>query len=340
MPLSISNSDPTERAALHRVPRYARAAGITILLLALFIVGLEAVTRIGFNRISRIESRTAKEHLDARDMRPVAKPNVLLLGNSLLLEGLDYQRIQKDLSGEIGVTRFVIEGTLYYDWYYGIRRLLADGSRPTLIVLCLSPLQLIQNNIPNDYLAYYLFQAGDIPELSRVTHAGLTKASSLMLARYSLFYAGRNNLRNFILNHTYAPYGEFLHGIRTTAGKFPPSEAFQGVIQQRLRALNEECARYHVQFAFLIPPAVSVEGEAETLQAGRQAGAPVLRPIPGGVFTPDLFNDGFHLNARGAAAFTSALEQSLEQYLKIQTGNASRGNGELIGLESLRTREP
>jgi hypothetical protein len=245
-------------------------------------------------------------------LRRGPKPNILLLGNSLLLEGLDYERIQKDMAPETGVTRFVIEGTLYYDWFYAIRRLLAEGSRPDLLVLCMSPLQFVQNNVPNDYAGFYMFQVRDIPELSRAAHFGLTKASSLIFAHYSLFYAGRNNLRNFILNRTYPAYGEFLHGIRTAPGQYPPAEDFQRLAQQRLRALNEECLRYGVPFTFLTPPAVSTQGELEMQEAGRQVGTSVLTPIPGGTLAPEMFSDGFHLNGRGAKVFTEALERQLK----------------------------
>jgi hypothetical protein len=209
------------------------------------------------------------------------------------------------------VTRFVIEGTQYFDWYFGIERILADGGRPDLIVLCLSPLHLISNATPTDYSAFYLLRLSDIPRLTRVTRSSLTKASSFVLAHYSLFYAGRNNIRNFVLNKAFPEYGQFLHGIRLAPGKYPPNAEIERLAEQRLRALKDECTHYSVQFALLIPPAKTPEGELEVTEAGHRAGTNVLLPIPGGVPGPEMFADGFHLNARGAAILTGQIEQNL-----------------------------
>ncbi len=291
---------------------YVKAVAVTVLILALFLIALELVTRVGFRRISRIESRTARDFADAEVLRPGAVKNVLLLGNSLLLEGLDYDRIRTEMAPDTRVTRYVIEGTQYADWHFGIRRILADGSLPDLIVLCLSPLQLIGDSTPNDYSAFYLVRLGDIPELTRATHSSLTKASSFVFAHYSLFYAGRNNIRNFVLNKAYPAYGEFLHGIRLTPGKYPPGEEIERLAEERLRVLSDECARYHTRFALLIPPAESTAGEPEVMAAGHRVDTTVLRPIPGGVLGPEMFTDGFHLNTRGRAILTGALERDLK----------------------------
>ena len=124
---------------------FARAVCLWFILAALLLLVLEAGTRVGFHRISRIESRTAAEYTQVQAIRgPVrdGAPVILLLGNSLLLEGVDYDRIRTLMQRDARVVRFVIENTDYLDWYYGIRRLLAEGSRPAVIVLCLNTQQL------------------------------------------------------------------------------------------------------------------------------------------------------------------------------------------------------
>jgi len=53
-----------------------------------------------------------------------------MLGNSLLLEGVEFPGLSRDLRPEIEARRFVVDNTSYLDWYYGIRSLLRRGARP------------------------------------------------------------------------------------------------------------------------------------------------------------------------------------------------------------------
>ena len=309
---SISSSEPAAPLALRQRPApYAKGAGVTLLLLALILAALETGTRVVFRRVSRLENRIMVDHRNALSLRPGTKPHILLLGNSLLLEGLDYDALHKSLAPDAEVTRFVIEGTTYYDWYYGIRRLLASGSRPDRIVLCMSALNLLGAGIRGDYSAYYLFQTQDIAGIARSIHYDTTKASNLVFARYSLFYAARNNMRNFILGKVDPAYSALINHIQFSRSQLPPSNEIEHSAEQRLRALNSECARYRVPFVFLIPPAIDAHGERELLEAGRLSGTSVSVPIAGGTLPADLFRDGFHLNSRGAAVFTDALARDL-----------------------------
>ena len=61
----------------------------TLLAIVLILCCFEASIRLAFSRVSRIESRTYKDHAAALAVRQqgASKPAILLLGNSLLLEG-------------------------------------------------------------------------------------------------------------------------------------------------------------------------------------------------------------------------------------------------------------
>ena len=144
MPLSTSNS---ERQSTPR--NYTRAIAAALAAIVLLLVGCELAFRFAFSRISRIESRTHNEHLDALAVRPGApgKPTILLLGNSLLLESVDYPKIKTEWRSVAAPTRFVIEQTAYIEWSYGIKRLLSEGARPNRIILCLNIPQLVGNSI-------------------------------------------------------------------------------------------------------------------------------------------------------------------------------------------------
>ncbi len=63
---------------------------------------------------------------------------MLLFGNSLLLEGVDYPALRNALSDEYDVHRLIFEQTEYLDQYYVLRRLFRHGARPHDVVLCIS----------------------------------------------------------------------------------------------------------------------------------------------------------------------------------------------------------
>lgn len=290
-----------------------RAIVLWIAFTAVLLVALEAGTRWGFRRVSRIESRTAAEFKEACAIRPVAgesRPSVLLLGNSLLLEGVDMDRLRKLLASRARITRFVIESTDYLDWYYGVRRLLAEGSRPDVIVVCLNTQQLTSHHIRGDYSSYYLFRATDIGAVARDAHYDLTEASGLLLARFSLFYAGRQNLRPYLLERIDPPYGDLLHDLQTTPGVLPPASELERSAEARLRRMKSAAEKKGGHFVFLLPPGFTA-GEREIVDAGARQGVQVLVPIHLRALPESDFRDGFHLNAVGARIFTDALAAEL-----------------------------
>src|SRR5204862_7607578 len=95
------------------------------------------------------------------------------------------------------------------------RRFFDEGSRPDMIVLCISAEHLISSRIRGDYSVYYLFRFWDIPQIRRDINYDLTKTSGLVLSRFSLFYAGRNNFRNFMLSRTAPAYTAMLQRLAT-----------------------------------------------------------------------------------------------------------------------------
>jgi lysophospholipase L1-like esterase len=89
---------------------------------------------------------------------------------------------------------------------------------------------------------------------------------------------------------------------------------------ERLQALRDLAARWNSQFVLVIPPSDGGRGDpaaAELQAAGDAAGVPVLLPVAAGSLPADLYADGFHLNQRGAEAFTARLIDSLENETPI-----------------------
>jgi hypothetical protein len=282
--------------------------------LAIFCIALEALTRFGFSHISRIEARISRDHRAALAIRKSDQPTVLLLGNSLILEGIDVDRLHASLAGQAQVVSFPIEGTQYLDWYYGMRRLFEEGSQPDMVIFCMSAEHLISSRIRGDYSAYYLFRLADIPQIRQDIHYDLTKTSSLVFSYFSLFYAGRTSLRNFVLVRRDRQYAELLQSFIGRPAHFPPDPEVERIAQDRLAALRTLCSSHGARVAFLLAPGFG-PGEAPLVSAGVHSHTQVLVPIHLNQLGRDKFRDGFHLNAAGAQVFTDKVSELLRSQL-------------------------
>ncbi len=307
MSLSTSSS---ETQSLSR--DYTRPIVITVVILLLFLIALEIGTRVGFSRISHIESRVNIGHaaaLAARKGGP-SHPTILLLGNSLLLEGVEYTALQQQLGSRADPILFAIEQTQYLDWYYGIRRLLDDGSRPDRIVLSMNLRHLTSDAIRGEYSAAYLFRTRDLKDVGSDINLNLTGISDLLFARYSMFYAGRLNVRNFSLGRIAPAYSTVLHNLNNTPKRAFSNAETLAIAAPRLAKLREACAEYQVDFDFLLPPGFEESSEG-LLEAARQSGTSVLMPVPQNSWPADLYRDAFHLNHEGSVRFTKILSSTL-----------------------------
>ncbi len=305
--------------------RAVRMAIIVLLsALALLLVSTELWARYFYPRVSRIEARITS---DQRQMAGLVAtpatsqaatqgndhPSVLVLGNSLLLHALDYPRIQQDLA-PVRVVRYGIENTNYLDWYYGLRRLFAEGVRPTKVVLALNLGQMLSHGVLAES-PYKLFRAADLWAISRDAGMDTTQTSDLVFAHWSAFYAGREGIRNYILNVTDPAYATELHRLARVPPKLPSQEEMLQQSRARLQNLNELCHSYGVQFTLVVPPALASGGEI-LLKAGDLQGIDVDAPIPLLSLGPEYFlADHFHVNEKGAALFTEALARDLRARL-------------------------
>src|SRR5208337_619075 len=99
--------------------------------------------------------------LSVRDDGESQDPHVVLIGNSLMLEGIDGPLLRAQLNPRYVPVPYFVLGTNYYDWFFGLRRLFAEGMRPEYIVIGLSPNQLASSDVRGDISARYLIQQSD-----------------------------------------------------------------------------------------------------------------------------------------------------------------------------------
>src|SRR5438067_13846645 len=88
-------------------------------LCAVFCVAVEVVTAHYFGRVSKVERRRESEFRAAWSLRSAKdqhETSVLVAGNSLLLEGMDFPELQQSLGPAAHLQRTVFENTFYLDW--------------------------------------------------------------------------------------------------------------------------------------------------------------------------------------------------------------------------------
>ncbi len=270
--------------------------------------GAELVVRFGLDTMSRIQRRMAAEYRLAtsattRSARHVA----LFVGNSLLDEGVRFDVLQSRLAPDWDARRFVVEQTFYNDWYYGLRRLFADGARADAIVIMLSPRQWIRDDIRGDYSAYYLMTDSDA--VARAAHMHPTAGTGFMLAAVSNFWGARAEVRNFVLGHILPRFGELMSATAVIDASVLKDDEVERAAASRFQELRDLAAAYDARLLVMVPPVIDPnDGSEGLIRAGRRSRLTVFAPVRSGTYPESFYRDGgFHLNAIGATRFTDAL---------------------------------
>lgn len=283
----------------------------------LLCASVEGLTFYLFGRMSHVQNRRETEYrqaLSVRSARDRHATSVLVVGNSLLLEAVDFPQLQRQSGSAVELSRAAVENTFYLDWYYGLRRMFKMGARPDLVVLMLNPVQFTSKATDGDYSAHFLVDREDIPRLAQDIGADRNEGSSLELANLSFFYGSRAEIRTWIL-------GKLLPDLPRLTRLFHPVStgrdvrAVGEVAAQRFTQLHLLGEQYCVDVVVVIPPATEDSGAGAVLQAAAASKVRVLVPIAPGTLPLSDYADSFHLNSRGAEKFTPALVAGLRQVL-------------------------
>jgi hypothetical protein len=278
---------------------------------ALLVVTLELASDYLLKHDSETYARVSRQYAEAVKMRP-AKPgeptSVLMVGNSLLLEGVDVDRLKKLTSGQMHICPIFLEGTGYFDWLYGLRRIFREGARPQVVVLGVGVNNFLANSVRQDYAPMMFFDTRDSLRVASDLRMDRTATSNLLLAHASVFWDTRSVLRAQILRHTVPHYRDLVLLLKPQPAVPPPLQ-FQTVASSRLEQLRELCEAQGAKLIILLPPTPS-SGEAvrEMTIAAQRARVDTLVPIDPATLSPRYYQpDELHLNSEGAQLFTSAL---------------------------------
>jgi hypothetical protein len=310
MPLSISDSERRNAT---------RAMAVLLALLAAYFGVLETVTRIGFPRINHVWRSIQADHLAAVSLRraPADKSvTTLIVGNSYLELGVNRDNLRQEISPAYSVAYLPIQGTSYLDWYFGLRRLFAAGSRPAIVGVCLSTRDLISDATYGEPFAHSLMLERDILKVREEGGLDNTMTSDYFFANFSSWLGHRGEIHNWLLRKSVPNITDLVSSFRPKNLPLPPSDIVVGKALPRLRLLNQLCAANGTRFFLLIPPSLDVQDASNALQeAASREGMLVVLPYQHAELPESAFLDGSHLNPRGAALFTERLGPTLLQSL-------------------------
>jgi hypothetical protein len=311
MPLSTSASENLNST---------RALAVLLSLLVLYCGILEIVTRKGFTRVSQIQRRIDSDRQTAVHLQtttPAGAKTALLIGNSLLIQGVQPTKLHQEMAPAYSSSVLGVENTQYLDWYFGLRRLFSEGSRPAAVILFLTPRQLISQGIDGEYFAHYMMQERDIVQVKRAARLETTMASNFFFANGSAWLGSRSMIRNWLLGELMPSVEQLTAYLPEKASSLPADDLLVQQSLKRLEGIRELCRDNGSIFIFVTPPLRDPSDVPDTLRtAAQNESITFLIPFRGGELPATYFSDGFHLNPRGAAVFTEKLGLELLEPLR------------------------
>ena len=298
------------------------SAAIVLLLagMAAYFLLLEGFARAVLPRVSENQHRIAQDRKAAQALQPLTASgarSVLVVGNSLLLHGVERHEFSASMGADYQVALYPIEGTTYLDWAYGLRRLFAEGSRPAVVVLCISAKQLLSDDTGGEGFAHSLMQLRDIGAVMRDSHLNLMTGSAYFFANSSAWLGTRTAFRDGLLQK-WLPGADLLAAHLAVRQVVPhvDNETQIAPMVQRLQSLRTLAGKYHAQFIYLMPPTLyRYEVSQALVVAARALHISVLIPYEPGELPDAAFSDGFHLNAVGADLYTRRAAAALREDL-------------------------
>jgi lysophospholipase L1-like esterase len=292
-------------------------AKVLVGICAILMIAIEISSIYLLKHDSLTYARLSRQYNEAIKMRPAGfgePPCVLMVGNSLLLDGVVVDRLQALTSASMRIYPLFLEGTGYYDWLYGLRRVFRQGARPQVVVVGVGVNYFLENGVRQDYAPMVFFDARDTLAVASDLHLDRTATSNLLLTHSSIFWDTRNAIRMQILRRV-VPHLEDLFLLVKPRPAVPEGREIEEISIPRLRRLREVCEAYGAKLILLVPPTLSSESAvSEMAYAAHTAGVDISVPIDPAALTAKFYlPDGMHLNREGAVLFTAALAKDLPE---------------------------
>ncbi len=303
-------------------------AKVLVGLCAILMIAIEISSSYLLKHDSLTYARVSRQYDEAVKTRPAGPgepPCVLMVGNSLLLQGVKVDRLQALTSASMRIYPIFLEATGYYDWLYGLRRLFRQGARPQVVVVGVGVNYFLENGVRQDYAPMLFFDSRDTLAVASDLHLDRTATSNLLLAHSSAFWDTRSAIRTQILRRV-VPHVEDLFSLVNPRPAVPEGREFEEISIPRLGRLRELCEAHGAKLILLVPPTLSSESAVSRMAyAAHTAGVDVSVPINPAALSAKFYQpDGMHLNSEGAVLFTSALAKDLPERVVTNDTLASR----------------
>jgi hypothetical protein len=291
---------------------------------AIVLLATEAGSTYLLEHASPTYARISQQYQRALKIVP-AEPgqptNVLMVGNSLLLDGIEMDRLRAMTSSRMEIYPVFLEATGYYDWLYALGRLFRQGARPDAVVVGVGVNQFLSNGIRQDYAPKLFFDARDTLDLASDLKLDRNATSNLLLAHVSTFWDTRGAIRTQVLSRILPGLSDLLLLVNRRSSSVDREEV-EVISAPRLATLQQLCAAHGVKLILLLPPTLSSETAVNEMElAADKAGVEVSVPIDPAALSSGHFQaDGMHLNSNGARLFTAALAKDLRLRLSEHSG--------------------
>ncbi|MDQ2945855.1 MAG: hypothetical protein M3Y27_07935, partial [Acidobacteriota bacterium] len=263
-----------------------RSAKLLLTGIVLMAILIELTVRFGLGKASRIEGRIESEYravLAIKGGSSGGPKTLVVLGNSLLLEGVDFPVLKQSLAPDIQATRLVIEQTDYLDWYYGLRKFYTRGVHPDVVALNLTAVQMVRDNIRGEYFAYRMMNTRDVFRAASDAKLSATATFSLLVGNLSAFYGTRVETRKFVLSKLIPGVNQLISAIVPMDVARPlDHEPAVASMCQRLRIIDALVRTSGGRFILIQPASLNLPGMQYLSEAGAKTGVQVLTPLPVG----------------------------------------------------------
>jgi hypothetical protein len=307
LPLSIFGSKMNSR----------KAVVVLLTLLAVLLGGVELVTRFGVNRISRDGQRWDKSWREAVRLRPTADggaKTVLLVGNSLLDQGLSDEGLGRVQQPGIAMYKIIALNTTLLDWRYAVARLIREGSRPSVLIIAFAPSQLSGKSLNLPSFAWSMLDWPDVRRASIEAGLDRTAAAEMFFAKASAWLGYRAGARNVVTQKVFPGARELTLAFLPPGVSGDESQHLPAALA-RAEAVAAQTESAGVSLQLILMPVPSSRDGAwrkDLLASLREAGVPVLDVHQCESFGPRDYSDGFHLNAEGAQKFEQVLGSAVQ----------------------------
>lgn len=260
---------------------------------------------------------------------------VLIVGNSLVYDGVDRNAFQQGAGSKYRVHASGIPGSTFSDWKYGIEALFDRGSKPDVLVLAMSPAQVLRSAKATDTVAAKLWLSRQVLSYSLTEGTGPDQFAELVLDHYSTFFYLRQTFRIFVRKLIPGYEGianTLLANPAISAAKPGTNEVLIARYRDQLSATESMCRGHNARFIFLIVPTRQVEDAKEepALEVAAQSlGIQVISPVSEQEWPLSQYKpDGYHLSAQAASVFSTLAGTELKRKLE---SNAAEGGRTVSG---------